>query len=94
MAQDIDKVDMMFRGSDVKFGINHKEIEGLPPLGDFILCSMCGTRHIIRYGKEKMEDGTMVESRKLSFITCNEKDYIVGINGKDVRHSEPKEEIE
>ena len=71
-----------------------EEIKELPPLGDFILCTLCGTRHIIRYGKEKMEDGTMVESKKLSFVTCKEVDYIVGLNGKDIRQAPLKEEVE
>ncbi len=81
----VDAVEIKYQGSDVHIEIDTEEIEGLNPVGDFILCTMCGNRHIIRFGKEEMEDGTMVESKKIGFITCKSNDYIVSLNGKDIR---------
>lgn len=67
------------------FTIGNKELLEKEPLGDFILCGKCGERHIIKYGKEILSDGTKVETKSLSFYNCNGKTYLAGIDCKDVR---------
>lgn len=85
MAECEETINVIFRGTPITFNISKEKTKGKPNLGDFILCKACGERHIVRYGKEILEDGTQIASRKLAFVTCREDDYIVGINGKDVR---------
>ncbi len=67
------------------FAITHPELDAKPPLGDFILCAMCGKRHRIKYGKQKMDDGTWQETKLLAFYKCGKSNYLAGIKGKDVR---------
>jgi hypothetical protein len=66
------------------FAIGNDELEKAKPLGDFILCTICGKRHKIEFGKE-LQDGVWVESKLLAFYICGEKSYLAGIDGKDVR---------
>jgi len=65
--------------------MGNDEIEKSPSLGDFILCHMCGKRHKIEYGDEVLSDGTKKPSKHLAFYKCGNKDYLAGINGKDIR---------
>ena len=67
------------------FAIGNDEIEAAPKLGDFILCSMCGERHKIKYGKTILPDGTKKPSKLLAFYKCGKNNYLAGINGKDIR---------
>lgn len=55
------------------FAVGKNELEKCKPLGDFILCDLCGKRH-------KIEHGTL-----LSFYRCGDKSYLAGIDGKDMR---------
>ncbi len=68
------------------FAIGHDELNKANPLGDFILCTICGERHKIKYGKEKQPDGTWKETKLLAFYDCGDKSYLAGINGKDIRN--------
>jgi len=52
--------------------IGNNEIEKLPPLGDTIVCWVCGEEH-------------KVESGKLAFFKCGDKSYLCGIDGKEWR---------
>jgi len=65
--------------------IGNDEIEKAPPLGDFILCTVCGKRHRIEFGDEVLKDGTKKQSKLLAFYKCGGKSYLAGINGKDIR---------
>ena len=65
--------------------IGNDEIEKAPKLGNFILCSICGKRHKVEYGEEVLPDGTKKPSKLLAFYKCGEKNYLAGINGKDIR---------
>jgi hypothetical protein len=73
------------KGTKNMFTIGNDELKKANPLGSFILCNMCGKRHIIEFGKEKMPDGTWKETKFLSFYKCGNKSYLAGINGKDIR---------
>lgn len=66
----------------VAFG--NKELVRQPVLKDEILCPRCGKKHKVIYGKEILPDGTEVESKSLGFYTCKGKNYLAGVNGKDV----------
>jgi len=65
--------------------LGNEEIEAAPDLGDFILCTMCGKKHKIRYGDKKLPDGSKKPSKLLAFYCCGDKTYLAGINGKDIR---------
>ncbi len=64
--------------------IDNREIEKAEPLGNFILCTHCGERHIIKYGEIVKDDGTRIKAG-LTYYKCNEKTYLAGIKGKDIR---------
>ena len=66
------------------FAIGNEELEQKEPLGDFILCDKCGERHIVEYGNKVEADGSLTQSKMLSFYKCNDKLYLAGINGKRV----------
>ena len=65
--------------------LGNDEIDKAPLLGDSILCSKCGKRHLIKYGDKILKDGTKVSSKLLAYYRCKGKLYLAGINGKDIR---------
>lgn len=69
---------------DIIFSIGNDELENKQPLGDMARCKVCGKMHKVRYGKEVLEDGTKVPSKLLAFISCGDRDFLVGVNGKEV----------
>jgi hypothetical protein len=69
------------------FAIGNDELEKCEPLGDFIFCNRCSKRHIIRYGKGVLPDGTEKLDKLLAFVKCDDdKTFLVGINGKKVNN--------
>ena len=54
-------------------------------LGETYECPRCGEKHQITYGKKKLEDGTWVETKMLSFYKCGERTYLAGIDGRKIR---------
>jgi len=65
--------------------IGNDELEKKKNIGDFILCKTCGKRHIVKYGNEILEDGTKKPSKSIGFYTCQGKEYLASIAGKDIR---------
>ena len=63
------------------FAIGNEEIQKAPMLGKKIVCDRCGKTHIVRYGKKEIN----------AFYKCSGKEYLAGINGKDIRGSFEKE---
>jgi hypothetical protein len=53
-------------------------------LGKTITCPHCGGQHPIEFSKEKQPDGTLKESKLLSFYRCGGKAYLVGIYGRSI----------
>ena len=74
-------------GQDVPphVGFGNDEIDAAPALGDTIRCKLCGGEHPVEFGERVLEDGKRVPSKLLAFFKCGGKDYLCGINGKDVR---------
>ena len=69
------------------FTIGNDELEKCEPLGDFIYCNRCGKRHIIRYGKKILPDGTEKLDKLLAYMKCDDgKSFLVGMNGKKVNN--------
>jgi hypothetical protein len=68
--------------SFVSFG--NDEITKCPKLGDTIICHMCGKEHDVEYGEVIKEDGTREKSESIAFMKCNNKTYLVGINGRNI----------
>jgi hypothetical protein len=67
------------------FAIGNDELARCGEIGNTIKCHMCGKRHKVKYGEEVLSDGTKVPSKTLAFYKCNGKDYLAGIEGKDIR---------
>lgn len=69
------------------FSMGNDELEKREPLGDFIYCDRCRKRHIIRYGKKVLPDGTEKLDKLLAYVKCDDgKSFVVGINGKKVNN--------
>jgi len=54
-------------------------------IGDGVTCPSCGKEHPVEYGQKELPDGTMVECRTLAFVSCGEKSFLVGIDGKEIK---------
>ena len=66
------------------FAIGNDELENAVPLKKIYNCKRCGKLHLIKYGQEVLKDGTKVPSDSLAFITCEGKEYLVGMFGKQI----------
>jgi len=64
--------------------IGNEELARLPKLGKTIKCFRCGKRHKVKYGDRILEDGSKVKSNTLAFVDCKGKQYLVGIDGKNI----------
>ena len=69
----------------MSFTIGNKELEEKKNIGGFILCKICNERHRVKYGDEILENGTKKPSKLLGFYTCQGKEYLASIAGKDIR---------
>uniref|UniRef100_A0A6H1ZCW3 Uncharacterized protein n=1 Tax=viral metagenome TaxID=1070528 RepID=A0A6H1ZCW3_9ZZZZ len=69
----------------MSFAIGNKELGKKKNIGDFILCKSCNKRHRIKYGDKILENGTKKPSKLLGFYTCQGKNYLASIAGKDIR---------
>ena len=52
------------------------------PLGDSVICYVCGASHPVTYGRRIMQDGSRVPDRSAAFVQCRGKTYLVGVDGK------------
>jgi len=50
------------------FAIGNEELSGCPKIGKTILCEICSKRYRLKYGKEKLKDGSLVETMMLTLI--------------------------
>ena len=54
-------------------------------------CQKCGGEHEIIYGKKKLEDGTWIKTKMMSFYKCGDKTYLAGIDGRKLKlHTQKK----
>lgn len=51
------------------------------PLGEVLLCKLCGETHSVLYANKIMEDGARIKSKLLAYYKCGGKEYICGFNG-------------
>jgi hypothetical protein len=71
-AESVDSPPMLAVGND--------ELGG--PVGEEIVCRICGGRHPVEYGEKVLDDGTKVPSKLLAFFKCGGKAYLCGIDGR------------
>ena len=65
--------------------VGNEELARSTDLGMTVKCWMCGKDHAVEYGKKQNEDGSWSESKLIAFMTCKEKAYMCGVNGKELR---------
>ena len=67
----------------VSFG--NEELSNMNDLSDDAICPNCGKLHKVRYGTT-IKNGKKIINKIIAFVTCdqNNKDYLVGVAGKDV----------
>lgn len=53
------------------------------------ICPNCNKLHEIKYGKRKLPDGTLVESKMLGFVKCEDKEFLVTLGGESVYPNKP-----
>ena len=70
--------------------IGNRELDAAPELGRTVLCWLCGKRHLVKYGNERLPDGTSRPTKALAFFRCGRRSYLCGIRGKEVRPRENK----
>ncbi len=82
----IKEIDETFEESIPYFTISKSKIDNSPVLGDTVKCKVCGEYHDVEHGDVVKKDGSKEKSKLLAFIKCpqNGKDYLVGINGKEI----------
>jgi hypothetical protein len=51
-------------------------------VGDTATCPNCGKAHEVKYGEKVNADSTRQPSKMLAFVSCGEKSFLVGIQGK------------
>lgn len=67
------------------FSISNKELADLPEVeGETVICEVCGERHKIEYGLKKLDNGELVPSKTLGFVSCGEDKYLVSMHGKRI----------
>ena len=64
--------------------IGENELQGLPRLGETIICPHCGKMHKVKYADRVLDNGEKVKDKTLAFITCKGNDYLIGIDGVDI----------
>ncbi len=56
-------------------------------VGEYALCKSCGKGHKVQYGERLLEDGSIIPSKRLGYIKCEEHDksYLVSVDGRLVK---------
>jgi hypothetical protein len=66
------------------FTISNDELEDKPMLKATVICKRCGKEHPVEYGKRKLDDGTWITDTILAFTKCDDKVFLVGVDGKEI----------
>jgi len=54
------------------------------PVGETIVCPLCGQIHPIEYGYKVNADGTKTPSKILGYYKCGNDAYLAAVNGRSV----------